>query len=185
MVLNLVMTKVKVLLNLMDNMGKLELNNITEEEVAKDINLILWSTRLSGIYRFTHQRFWEKETLDLEHALRIDGYNDTPRAESVAEHSWHIADIALTIAPRFNGLDIGRCIMLAILHDKLEIFTGDKNPVGKNGKGTTTHAFNEQSKVLKDEKEKDALRKYKNKLKPICANNSGRYFVGCYRTNKY
>ncbi len=124
------------------------------DEVKKDIDLILWSTRLSELYRFTHQRFWETETLANEMALKIEGEDKdrkpVPRAESVAEHSWHIADIILIIAPRFPQLQIERCLLHAILHDKLEIITGDKNPLGKNGKGTKTHAFNPTKKSVKD-----------------------------------
>ncbi len=138
------------------------------EEVKKDIDLILWSTKLSELYRFTHQRFWESETIANDFALRIEGVNQkgdkTPRAESVAEHSWHIADIILIIAPRFRNLNIGKCLLHAILHDKLEIITGDKNPLGKNGKGTGTHAFNEARKNDKDEMERDALKVYLRRL---------------------
>lgn len=139
-----------------------------KDEVKKDVDLILWSTKLSGLYRFTNQRFWENETIQNEYSLRIEGVNplgfSTPRAESVAEHSWHIADMVLVIAPRFSRLNIGRCLMHAILHDKLEIITGDKNPLGRDGKGTKTHAFNERKKIDKDNLEREAMDIYLNKL---------------------
>jgi len=143
-------------------------NNVTSDEIKLDVDLILWSTKLSGLYRFTHQRFWEKETFEHEYAMRIDGVdksgNKVPRAESVAEHSWHIADIILILAPKFKGLNIEKCLLHAILHDKLEIITGDKNPLGKNGKGTKSHAFNEIKKQKKDYLESQALNIYLKKL---------------------
>ena len=112
---------------------------IGPREVDRDVDSILWSARLNDIYRYSHQRFWEKETRELEIATNIQG---VPRLESVSEHSWHLADIALLIFHRFQPLDLGKCISLAVLHDKLEIITGDKNPVGRDGTGKSTHAFN-------------------------------------------
>ncbi|MEZ0611361.1 HD family hydrolase [Fibrella sp. WM1] len=142
-----------------------------EKEVEKDVDYILWSTKLCGIFRFTKQRFWEEETLEHEYIMRMFGNKrnnvSVPRTESVAEHSWHMADIAMLLAPKFSYLDIGKCLMIATLHDKLEIITGDQSPIGKNGKGNKTHAFNEQKKTEKDQLEIDSLSQYKKKLNPI------------------
>jgi len=153
-----------------------EYNNIelSIAEVKKDVDLIFWSTKLSNLYRFTHQRYWEEETIQNQYAIRIEGLdtagNKIPRAESVAEHSWHIADIALIIAPRFQELNLEKCLLISILHDKLEIITGDKNPLGKNGKGTKTHAFNSEKRASKNELEKEALEKYLSKLNEYTLN---------------
>src|ERR1022692_3874259 len=116
-----------------------------ETELKADVQAILWSMRLSSVTRFLDHRFWEPETTDAKRALQLE---PRPRLESVAEHSWHVADSVLMLASRFPALDANRCLTLAILHDKLEIITGDWpacNPVG-----------NESAKVLKRRYERKA-----------------------------
>lgn len=143
-------------------------NIISAEEVARDVEAILWSARICNVYRYTHQRFWEKETRELEYALRIEG---SPRLESVADHSWHLADIVLLIGHRFPPLDIAKCISLAVLHDKLEIIIDDKNPIGRDGTGKKTHAFNAEQRQKKDDLEREALRRYCKRLNEFARQN--------------
>lgn len=130
--------------------------------VKQDIDVVLWSIGLHQIRRFVHQRYWEHETELAEHAARIEG--DT-RIESVAEHSWHVADMAMLLAPRFAGLDAYRCACLALLHDKLEIITGDWDPVG-NGSGDDTHAFSALVARKKEMDERAAADEYLGRLEP-------------------
>ncbi len=47
-------------------------------------------------------------------------------AESVAAHSWGVAFLALLLCP--PGLDRGRVLAMAILHDLAEVETGDITP---------------------------------------------------------
>lgn len=47
------------------------------------------------------------------------------RKESDADHSYHLAMMVLTFAEDFPGLDILKCLKLALLHDLVEIFAGD------------------------------------------------------------
>lgn len=48
------------------------------------------------------------------------------RQENSAEHSWHFAIAALSLAPYANeGVDIQRVIQMALLHDIVEIDAGD------------------------------------------------------------
>jgi len=137
---------------------------ISQTEIQKDIDFILWSAQLKEIYRYQKQKFWEDETAQHEQAMQAYPFltenEKLPTSESDAEHSWHIADIALIIGPRFPQLDLGKCVMLAVIHDKLEIITGDEDPLGKNGDGKDTHAFNAHKKALKKEREKQALAHY-------------------------
>jgi putative hydrolase of HD superfamily len=64
---------------------------------------------------------------------------DTPRAgwalrgvsapESVAEHSWRMALLALVLAPRVHPpVDAARCLALALVHDLAESLVGDITP---------------------------------------------------------
>lgn len=141
---------------------------INKSDVEKEIDLILWSAQLKEVYRYQKQRFWEQETAEHEQALQCySNHSPTeklPTCENDAAHSWHMADMAITIGPHFPDLDIGRCVMLAIIHDKLEIITDDADPLGKSGDGKDTHAFNADMKALKRERELKAFEEYQAKL---------------------
>lgn len=49
----------------------------------------------------------------------------TGRAESVAEHSWRLALMAMLLAGEFPELDMNRVIRMCLIHDLGEAFTGD------------------------------------------------------------
>lgn len=49
----------------------------------------------------------------------------TGRRESVAEHSWRLALMALLMKDEFPGLDMDRVIAMCLIHDLGECFTGD------------------------------------------------------------
>ncbi len=53
------------------------------------------------------------------------GWTSTGRQESVADHSWRIALMAMLIAPEFPGADMDRVIRMCLIHDLGEAFTGD------------------------------------------------------------
>ena len=54
------------------------------------------------------------------HAWTRDG-----RQESVAEHSWRLALMAYFLRDRFPGTDLTRVLLMCLLHDIGEVFTGD------------------------------------------------------------
>lgn len=66
----------------------------------------------------------ELETLD---RVPRSGYllRGVAGGESVAEHSFHLALIVLLLAPREPGLDRGRALELALVHDLAEVRVGD------------------------------------------------------------
>ena len=47
------------------------------------------------------------------------------RAESVAEHSWRLAFMAMLLDGTVEGVDLGRVLEMCILHDLGEAITGD------------------------------------------------------------
>jgi len=134
---------------------------VTASDADHDLEIIAWSMRLSTIRRYFHQRFWERETTEAEFAGKLEGM---PRLETVAEHSWHVADTIMILAPRFPAIDMPRAVMLAILHDKMEISIGDISPVGRDGTGNRTHAFNPQARQRKSESEREAAELYLRRL---------------------
>jgi putative hydrolases of HD superfamily len=46
--------------------------------------------------------------------------------ESVAAHTWGVAYLVLALCPR--GLDLGRALSIAVIHDLAEVTTGDITP---------------------------------------------------------
>ena len=49
----------------------------------------------------------------------------TGRPESVAEHSWRLALMAMLLTGEFPELDLNRVIRMCLIHDQGEAFTGD------------------------------------------------------------
>lgn len=52
-------------------------------------------------------------------------YTSAGRRESVAEHSWRLALMAMLTADEFPDLDMDRVIRMCLIHDLGEAFTGD------------------------------------------------------------
>jgi putative hydrolase of HD superfamily len=140
------------------------------DAVRRQVELIVWSIKLHNVRRYFHQRFWEDETRASEFASRIE---PLPRLESVSEHSWHVSYIASLIAPRFESLSLEKVLKHCILHDLLEIATGDKSPIGRDGTGLKTHAFNDEVARARAYVEEKAIATYENLLPPAVAREHG------------
>ena len=76
--------------------------------------------------RLDEQLRFLKEIDRLKSVLRQSPLLDSSRRENSAEHSWHLAMMAVTLgeyAPQ--GTDIGHVITMVLLHDIVEIDAGD------------------------------------------------------------
>jgi len=62
----------------------------------------------------------EKLKCNTRHSVTSSG-----RPESVAEHSWRLALMAMLVAPEFPEADIDKVIRMCLIHDLGEAFTGD------------------------------------------------------------
>ena len=60
-------------------------------------------------------------------------YTSTGRHESVAEHSWRIALMAMLLRPEFPVADMDKVIRMCLIHDLGEAFTGDIPSFEKSG----------------------------------------------------
>jgi putative hydrolase of HD superfamily len=70
----------------------------------------------------------------LKSVTRATTLNNASRRENSAEHSWHIALYALTLAEHAPpGVSIDRVIRMLLLHDLVEIDTGDTPIHSQNG----------------------------------------------------
>jgi putative hydrolases of HD superfamily len=77
------------------------------DRLAKQLHFILELDKLKSIYRRTYL---------------VDG----TRSENSAEHSWHLALMAMVLAEHANEpLDIARVIKMVLIHDIVEIDAGD------------------------------------------------------------
>lgn len=70
-----------------------------------------------------------KQTEGLKSVVR-EAWTSTGRRESTAEHSWRLALMAGLIAPSFD-VDIGRTLMMCLIHDLGELYMGDISAVSQ------------------------------------------------------
>lgn len=76
--------------------------------------------------RLEQQLAFLNEADKLKSVLRGTSLNDNSRRENSAEHSWHIALYAMTMAEHAKApVDVSRVIKMLMLHDLVEIDAGD------------------------------------------------------------
>lgn len=80
------------------------------------------------------------------------------RAESDAEHSWHLAIFLILLENEFENIDFAKLLKMALIHDLPEIYAGDTNPY----RGDT---------VNKEENEKHAAGQLFDQLPDAAAKN--------------
>lgn len=70
-------------------------------------------------------------------------WNSSGRQESVADHSWRVAVMALLVASEFPELDMERVVKMCLIHDFGEAITGDVPSFYK----TKQHEENESAAI--------------------------------------
>ncbi len=76
--------------------------------------------------RLARQMAFVAEIDKLKHILRQTWLLDGSRRENDAEHSWHIATMALVLAEHAEQpVDLGKVIRMMLVHDLVEIDAGD------------------------------------------------------------
>jgi 5'-deoxynucleotidase YfbR-like HD superfamily hydrolase len=87
--------------------------------------------------------------------------------ESVAEHSWHLAALALLLRPYYPELNFGKVLTMALFHDLGEVVNGDiphfrKAPLDtwtrREHELNLTHGENEDSRFSLLRELRDAVR---------------------------
>lgn len=102
------------------------IKRISAYEQYKDKNI---NNDLIGFYyQFNHlkniyRQGWIKSLYRKEHIGEI---------ESIADHSWGVAMLAISIIEKYNlKYDITKCMKLSIIHELGEIYAGDFTPCDK------------------------------------------------------
>lgn len=101
--------------------------------------------KLKGLERFVGQFFWR----------------DYPprRYESVADHTWRMALLLAVSESRLSKpLDFKKAMTMLLIHDLPEIIAGDASPLGTDGTGNDSHAYNREVAEGKFQKEDAAAR---------------------------
>lgn len=139
-----------------------ELGILHYSDIEYDVDALLSSLELQKVRRYMDQLHWQKESAA---AHAADCVEPGLKLENVAAHSWHVADAVMLLAPLFPDVNPAHAVELAIVHDKLELFTGDIDPVGPDGQGNSSHAFDPMARAEKTRLELEALDRYLNQLR--------------------
>lgn len=98
---------------------------------------------------------------EMKRILRMNLHADGSRRENDAEHSWHLAVMAMLLEEYCaDKVDIGRVIKIALVHDLVEVYAGD------------TFAYDSKGYEDKEEREKQSADKLFGMLEP----EQGAYF---------
>ena len=107
----------------------------------------------SGNDRLDQQLLFTAEIDRMTDVLRQTLLISKRRRENDAEHSWHIAVMAMLFREyAAEPVDIGRAVQMCVIHDIVEIEAGD------------TFAYDAQGNIGKAEREKEAADKLFKKL---------------------
>jgi len=80
----------------------------------------------SGIERLDKQLLFTAEIDKMTAVLRRTLLIDKSRRENDAEHSWHIAVMALLFKEyALEPVDVGKVVQMCVVHDLIEIYAGD------------------------------------------------------------
>lgn len=89
-------------------------------DVIEDVARVAVGDRLADSLSFVAE-LDRLKTVERQ-SLILDGL----RRENVAEHSWHVAMLAVVLAEHAaDGVDLGRVVLLLLVHDVVEIDAGD------------------------------------------------------------
>ncbi len=116
---------------------------------------------LKKMERFRSQFYWKD-------------YPQLKRYESVADHTWRLGILLILFEKRLKSqFNITKALKMALIHDLPEIISGDDSPMGSDGTGQDSHAYNK--KVAKERKLKE--QSSSKKLFSILPNNLSKELI--------
>lgn len=106
--------------------------------------------------RLANQIKFAIEIDKMKRILRMNLHSDGSARENDAEHSWHLAIMAVLLEEYSKDkVDIGKVIKIALVHDLVEVYAGD------------TFAYDSKGYEDKEQREKDAATKLFGILDPV------------------
>jgi len=112
--------------------------------IDKIIQFTSFIEKLKKIERFKGQYYWKD-------------YYKRKRFKSVADHTWRLCVLLLLCSDKLSKkIDLIKAFKIALIHDMPEIISGDASPMGKDGTGMDTHAYNIKIRKLRFRKEDKA-----------------------------
>ncbi len=101
---------------------------------------------LKKLERFRGQFYWRD-------------YPQLKRYESVADHTWRLSILLILFENKLSQkFDLTKALKMALIHDLPEILAGDDSPLGEDGTGKHTHAFNQHVAHKRSVKEQQAAK---------------------------
>ncbi len=96
------------------------------------------------VERLKSQIAFIAEVDKIKHIVRMNYLSDGSRRENDAEHSWHLALMAVLLAEHANepNLDVSKAVKMVLIHDVVEIDAGDT--YAYDAKGMEDQAEREQ-----------------------------------------
>lgn len=123
-----------------------------KSSLKKVFTFATYIEKLKKLERYKGQFYWKD-------------YPFPKRYESVADHTWRLVLLIICIKDELSKeIDLEKALKMAIIHDIAEIIAGDESPLGNDGTGKNSHAFNEEIKKKIFLKEKAAAIKIFSKL---------------------
>lgn len=128
--------------------------NITDisNEFAQLFSFTTFVQALKEMERFKGQYYWKD-------------YPTLNRYESVADHTWRLVLLIILFEKKLSqSINLEKALKMAIIHDIPEIVAGDESPMGLDGTGKDTHAYNAKKQEIRHENETSAAKYIFDKL---------------------
>ena len=102
--------------------------------------------KLKKLERYKGQYYWRD-------------YPELARYESVADHTWRLGMLVVMFADRLTQkINLEKALKMVLVHDVPEIVAGDDSPMGEDGSGKNTYAFDGDKAQTRHLREKDAAK---------------------------
>ena len=122
------------------------------KEIEKIFDFVTYLEKFKKIERFVGQFFWKD-------------YPKQERYDSDADHTWRMAMMLLSLEDAFSQpFDFKKAMKMVLLHDIPEIIAGDASPLGSDGTGNDSHAYNKDASEVKFKSENSAAKEIFAKL---------------------
>ncbi|MFA6322872.1 MAG: HD domain-containing protein [Candidatus Buchananbacteria bacterium] len=100
--------------------------------------------KLKKIERFKGQHYWKD-------------YPQPTHFESVADHTWRLGMLVIILTDQLSKkIDLEKALKMVLIHDLPEIIAGDGSPLGDDGMGQNSYAFNHERAQERHNEEKEA-----------------------------